>query len=267
MVDALLCLCFIGKYTMKRLLFVLAFALVGCMDTPPTTRAILDLDYASTSLGFRNSGALSAGRLLLWDQQDQTLVTLQSDIALSTLPPTTPVKLEASSVQGVTVSASVKLTDEAQAAIASEVRSNVAFEVKDAVRLNSTRVYDGLSSAYRDLTASGVNAFAAWRVADATENPDRYKYVLLVDEIRASSENITYQNSSTSSASFTIVDSINGDIRVEIPSNSTAKCSGENVTCYFNASVIRAFINDTGNLDYSPAAFSTSALVDALRKQ
>lgn len=252
---------------MVRFVFVFAFFLVGCADAPPATRAVLDLDYASTSLGFRNSGALSAGRLLLWDQREQTLVTLQSDIALSSLPPTAPVKLEASSVQGVTVSASVNLTEEAQAAIASEIRSNVAFEVEDAVRLNSTRVYDGLSKAYRDLASSGVNAYAAWRVGDATGNPDRYKYVLLVDEIRASSESLSYQNSNTSSASFTIVDSVSGEIRVEIPSNSTAKCIGENVTCYFNVSVIRAFINDNGNLDYSPAAFSSSALVAALRKQ
>lgn len=237
------------------------------MPTPPTTRAVLDLDYASTSLGFRNSGALSAGRLLLWDQQERTLITLQSDIALSTLPPSAPVKLEASSVQGVTVSASVNLTDEAQAAIASEVRRNVAFEVKDAVRLNSTRVYDGLSRAYRDLVASGVNAHAAWRVDDATGNPNRFKYVLLVDEIRASSESLAYQNSITNSASFTIVDSVSGEIRVEVPSNSTAECSGENVTCYFNASVLQAFINERGNLDYSPAAFSSNALVAALRNQ
>ena len=218
--------------SMRLVLFVVACALVGCTNTPSTTRAVLDLDYASTSLGFRNSGALSAGRLFLWDQQEQTLVTLQSDIELSTLPPTTPVKLQASSVQGVSVSASVNLTDEAQAAIASEVRSNVAFEVADAVRLNSTHIYDSLSRAYRDLVASGVNAHAAWRVSDATGNPNRFKYVLLVDEIRASSENLSYQNSSTNSASFTIVDSVSGEIRVEIPSNSTAKCSGQNVTCY-----------------------------------
>lgn len=250
---------------MRIILLILSFALVGCNGTTPTARAVLDLDYANTSLGFRNSGALSAGRLLLWDQQEQTLVTLQSDIALATLPPTSPVNLEASSVQGVTVSASVSLTDEAQAAIASEVRNNVSFVVQDAVRLNSTRIYSGLSNAYEQLTASGVNAFAAWRVADATGSPDRFKYVLLIDEIRASSETLSYENSSTNSASFSIIDRVSGEIRVEIPSNSTAECSGENVTCYFNASVIRAFINENGNLDYSPAAFSRTALVDAFR--
>lgn len=253
---------------MKNIALILSFSLlIGCTDAPPKTLAVLDLDYASTSLGFRNSGALSAGRLLLWDQQEQTLVTLQSDIELSTLPPTTPVKLEASSVQGVTVSASVNLTDEAQAAIASEVRSNISFEVEDAVRLNSTRVYDGLTRAYRKLAASGVNAQTAWRVGDATGNPNRFKYVLLIDEVQASSENLSYQNSNTNSASFTIVDSVNGEIRVEVPSNSTAKCSGEDVTCFFSASVIQAFINDRGNLDYSPAAFSSSELVAALRRQ
>ncbi|MEM6899811.1 MAG: hypothetical protein AAF583_08580 [Pseudomonadota bacterium] len=250
---------------MKKLLLVVPFLLASCGGDTATTRAVLDLDYASTSLGYRNSGALSAGRLLLWDQSEGTLITLQSGIQLNTLPPTTPVKLEASSVQGVTVSASVNLTQEAQAAIASEVRSNVSFEISDAVRLNSTNIYDGLSDAYRDLSMNGVNAYAAWRVGDATGNSDRYKYVLLVDEIQASSEQLSYENSSTNSFSFTIVDSVSGEIKVEAPSNSTAQCSGQNVTCYINAAVIKAFINEAGNLDYSPAAFNKRLLVDALR--
>ena len=248
---------------MKKLLLVIPFVLAGCGGEIATTRAVLNLDYASTSLGYRNSGALSAGRLLLWDQSEETLISLQSGIELSTLPPTTPVKLEASSVQGVTVSTSVNLTQEAQVAIASEVRSNVSFEISDAVRLNSTNIYDGLSAAYRDLSANGVNAYAAWRVADATGNSDRYKYVLLVDEIQASLERLSYENSNTNNFSFTVIDSVNGEIKVESPFNSTAQCIGQNVTCYFNAAVIEAFINEDGNLDYSPAAFSKSTLVDA----
>lgn len=250
---------------MRNVIYIFLFILIGCGGDVSTTRAVLDLDYSSTSLGYRNSGALSAGRLLLWDQTEGTLISLQSDIELSTLPPTTPVKLEASAVQGVTVSASVELTQEAEAAIASEVRRNVSFEVNDAVRLNSTKIYDGLSAAYRALAANGVNGYAAWRVEDATANSGRYKYVLLIDEIQASSESLSYENSTTTNFSFTVVDSVNGEIKIESPSNSTAKCSGQSVTCYINVSVIRAFINSNGNLDYSPAAFDKSELVSALR--
>jgi hypothetical protein len=251
---------------MKKICLAVTFVVIGC-DAPATktTRAVLDLDYASTSLGYRNSGALSAGRLFLWDQVDGTLVSLQSGIQLSTLQPTNPVKLEASSVQGVTVSASIGLTQEVEAEVASEVRSKVSFEVNDGVRLNSTRIYDGLSAAYRELSASGTNAYAAWRVEDATKNPERYKYVLLVDEVQASSEVLTYNNTETNRLSFRVVDAFNGEVLVESPSDSTAKCSGQKVVCYVNVSVLRAFINPNGGLDYSPSAFDRSQLVKAFR--
>lgn len=251
---------------MKRFLLIAPVLLCGCFgNDTPATRTVLDLDYASTSLGYRNSGALSAGRLLLWDQVEGSLVSLQSDIPLSTRNPTNPVRLEATAVQGVSVSASVNLTEEARTAIASEVRRNVSFVVEDAIRLNSSDVYSGLSDAYRRLNARGVNAFAAWRVEDATGNPNRFRYVLLVDEIQASSESLTYDGGTTSSISFTIVDSVNGEIRIESPSNVTATCSGQSATCYVNARVLRPFINESGNLDYEPTSYNRALLAHALR--
>ncbi|MCY4288761.1 MAG: hypothetical protein OXC63_09235 [Aestuariivita sp.] len=252
---------------MRRIFLILTFALASCVEVPLTTRAVLNLDYASTSLGFRNSGALSAGRLFLWDQTDQTLVNIQSDIDLPTRPATNPVTLEASSVQGVTISASVGLTDDVHAEIASEVQSNIAFKVEDVVRLNNFQVHNGLSSAYRNLQASGVNAEASWRIRDSIDDRKRFSYVLIADEITASSESVTYRDSSSDSTSLTVFDSAIGEkINVEIPSYSTAKCSGEKVTCYFNVRVFKVRINKNGNLDYHPHGYNKTELVEAFRK-
>ena len=254
---------------MKRfciLMSLLALGACGGTDLPnAATRATVNLDYASTSLGYRNSGALSSGRLMLWDTAADELVTLQSDIPLGNRAPTPPVRLEATSVRGASISGSVDLPKTVNTRIATELRNNLTFSISDAVRINATGVYSGISQAYRDLIDEGVNAFSAWRVADVTGQPSRYKYVLVTDEIRASDELLALDKSFSSDASFSIVDTVEGEVKVIIPASNTAKCSGAGVICYVNVSVLKVFLNDDGNLDYSPASFNSEKLVKALR--
>ncbi|MFZ5962305.1 hypothetical protein ACOXXX_05075 [Thalassococcus sp. BH17M4-6] len=251
---------------MRLALLPLLFLLLpACEPVQPTARAAVNLDYARTSLGYRNSGALSAGRLLLWDAEDNSLVTLQSEIPLGTAAPTQPVQLEATSVRGVQISSSATLSDQASAAIASKIRDDLSFVVKDAVRVNSTQVHSGISDAYKALQASGVNAFRAWRIADVTGDRSRYRFVVLTDEIRASEEEIRLDQSAGGTASFSIVDQVAGNVTVTVPASTTAKCSGDGVVCYVNAMVLRVFLNDSGNLDYEPSSFNSERLVTALR--
>jgi len=243
--------------------------LLGCAPnpSPPTTsQATVDLSYAGTSLGFRNSGALSAGRLFLWDLEENTLASLSSDVPLTRNSPTIPATLEASSVQGAAVVGTLNASPGFEGKVESEVRRNLSFTVVDAVRVDAAQTYSGLSEAYRRLQIDGVDAYRAWRVADATQNPNRYKFVLLTDEVRALEERVLLDNSASGSASFRVIDELAGEVLVTIPSNVSASCSGDNVTCYVNASVLTVFINSQGNLDYSPYAFSRKSLAEALRK-
>ncbi|MEL6753219.1 MAG: hypothetical protein AAFO57_04270, partial [Pseudomonadota bacterium] len=222
-------------------------------------------DYANTSLGYRNSGALSAGRLMLWDVQENDLITLAADVPVATLSPTPPVRLEATSIRGASFTASADIPETTSARISSEVRNNLSFSISDAVRINAAETYSAISRSYTTLISSGVNAFTAWRIADVTGMPDRYKFVLVTDEIRASDETVSLDSTFASGVEFAIEDTASGTVQVSIPSTTTAKCSGEEVICYVNVSVLTVFINDTGNLDYSPSGFDAIKLVNALR--
>lgn len=251
---------------MRKLYFIALLPLLAaCGQTPGTSQATIDLDYANTSLGFRNSGALSAGRLMLWDTSDNSLVSLATDIPLSSKAPTTSAKLEASSVKGASIKAGVKLTDKANGQIESNILNNLSFVITDAVRVDNTRVYSGISSAYTALIAEGVDPRRSWRVDDAVTSPARYKFVLLRDEVRASQETIVLDKSASGKASFTVTDEVSGDITVTIPNKTTAKCSGTQVVCYVNATVMQVYINASGGLDYAPVSYDRRALSRALR--
>lgn len=241
--------------------------LTGCMTNEPASRqATLNLDYASTSLGYRNSGALSAGQLYLWDQVDNQLVSLDPAIPLAEVGRSTPANLQAENVSGVEVSINGELSTAAKASIGHTVSTKVSFAVTDAVRVTTAQVYSAISQAYVNLGATGVDAFRAWRIADVTSNPDRYKFVLLIDPVLASNEELSINNKNSSGASFSITDKILGNVKVDIPQSTTARCSGTAVTCYLNARVMTVFINASGRLDYQPAALDRAKLSAALRR-
>jgi len=226
---------------------------------------MVDLDYTSTSLGFRNSGALSAGRLFLWDTKAEKLVTLDAAIPLESTLAAAPVDLRATSVRGALVSSSVKISSHTTAEIEAEVRNNLFFEVEGAVRVNNIGTYSAISDAYRELLGEGVNAYSAWRIESLTRDPDRFKLVLLVDEVRASREEIVIDRGGASGAFLTIVDEFAGEVKVAVPASTSASCSGKMATCYVSARALSVHLTDDGNLDYSPSTYEPDELVRALR--
>jgi hypothetical protein len=255
--------------------------LVGCLgmlaacgptiNTPTNGNvASIGLDYASTSLGFRNSGALSSGRLMLWDTEADDLVDLESDIPLPVSSLSPPADLAATNVNGVTVSSGLDLTGETIAEIGARVSGELVIDVRDATRETSSNAFTALSSAYRARQAEGVDAFRTWRVADATGNTERFRYVLLIDPVRAASESVRFKTEGGASVKVNVVDTAQGDISVSVADEAAARCrqaNAERAVCFVNAKVLRVFLNANGNLDYEPVSYSRSKLAQAFRKQ
>ena len=117
-----------------------------------------------------------------------------------------------------------------------------------------SRAFSGtLTAAYKALGPSGYDS---WRVENIIENPGRYKYVLLVDEVRAQSESLVYDRNLNGNLSFKVLDQAGGEIQVEVPENVTAKCSGANAVCYINAEVIVPYTTREGNTGFRTALSS-----------
>ena len=247
--------------------------MASCTPMPvvsPVATASIGLDYASTSLGFRNSGALGVGRLMLWDQETGELVDLDSAIPLQVASTSTPANLAATNVSGITVSANVQLASADLAEIGTSVSRDLTIEAKDAVRDTTINELTALSDAYRRHFDASEDVFRTWRVADAAGNPGRYKYVLLVDPVRASSETVQFSSTTSASANVTIVDTVQGKLSVKVPNNASASCSQvnrERALCFVNAKVLQVYLNASGRLDYQPVAYSRAALAEAFRKQ
>lgn len=255
----------------RSFLFIGALALSGCnlWSTQPVVSAnsvSVGLDFANTSLGYRNSGLYSPGRLYLWDQERNELTRIAQSVDLPEIGRTGPQTMEASRVGGFSLVTSATLPDTATAEIATRIERDLSFRIADAERVRNGRIYSAISEAYRRTIDEGVDAYRAWRVEDAVTQPSRYKYVLIIEPIYATSETITLDNTASGEASFTVASEELGAISVEIPETATASCSGAQALCYFDVAVMTASLNDNRNLDYTPAAYSSAALSEAFRK-
>lgn len=256
------------RYRIRSLTFIPLVALLtcgGCSWLFPK-KVDLDLDYANTSLGFRNSGAFSPGRLYLWDQDENKLVVLSSDIPLSQSVPSTPSTLKATSVTGFSIEGKADVVTQFKADIEAEVKKKLNFSAENASRIDATGNMGAMTKAYRNLHESDVNAFTAWRVGDATDHPEHFKYVLLTDVVTASEESIDVSGEKSGGLGISVADEWGADIRVKIPKDVSASCSGERAVCYFDAVVYKVFLNEKNNLDYEPVGFSKEKLSQAFKK-
>lgn len=241
----------------------------GPASTPKT--ATVDLDYASTSLGFRNSGALAPGRLMLWDVVANDLVVLEDAIPLPVTGATAPATLQATDVQGVDVQArgGGAFASVVSGEIKAAVSRDLVLQVEQASRESNQNARGAMSAAYAARQTEGADPFGGWRVADATQHPDRYRYVLLVNPVRAAKESIGFRASSGGSLAANVVGTAQGEIAVDFSGGASGSCaqSGADLpVCLFNVQVLQAFIQTNGNLDYTPVQFSREALSGAFRK-
>ncbi|MBP7000530.1 hypothetical protein [Amaricoccus sp.] len=256
--------------------FVCLIALAGCGGTPtpraggaPPGTAMIGLEYASTSLGFRNSGDLAPGRLYLWDLAGGDLVDIEAGIPLKVLSSSPPADRVASQVEGFTLAAGADVAGQARGEVRAAVSRDLRLDVTQASRDENADPRGAISAVYRARQAAGEDAFTGWRVRDATGNPDRYRYVLLVDPVRAASESVRFASQSGGSAGVGVVDTVVGSVEVSVPAETAASCrqsTGERPICFLNARVLRPFLNAANNLDYEPVAYSKEALSGAFRK-
>ncbi|MEM8538427.1 MAG: hypothetical protein AAGF56_11285 [Pseudomonadota bacterium] len=264
---------------MRILLIIAGLALLpGCFGNQ-TDVASLDMNFAKTSLGFRNTGNLSSGTLYLWDQAEgqNSLVRIASDIPLVERQPNPPGNRVATSVTGFAIQTSAQLTDAAIGEIQSEVINSVSFSSTNAITLENPQPERAMSATYaaqrREHEANPgetSNPFVSWRVADATQQPDRYKYVLLNNAVLASAESLSYNNEAGTTFDFDVPTGDGVNLNVRFNDSSSQSCTetvaGQRATCYISAKVYRVFLNEANNLDYAPVAASNNALADAFRR-
>ncbi|WP_176085794.1 hypothetical protein [Martelella sp. HB161492] len=251
---------------MNKLAFasLLLFFLAGCSKS-----AIVDLNYAQTNLGYRNSGGLAPGKIFLWDSEDNKLVDLHTIASLGSEPLAAPASYRASSVRGYSVALggqSPGINPAVEADISGAVSRNISYTVEDAIRVNNNKIYTAMKDAY---TALGEDGYRLWHVDDLRSGP-RYKLVLLVDPVLASRETLTYDKSAVANGRFTLKTAAIGKITLTFPNTGTSSCKAagsERAACFINAFVLDAWVKPDKLLGFSPATdFDPSALSSAFRK-
>jgi hypothetical protein len=246
------------------LLLLATLALPGCNGTGGVPA---DFDYASTSLGLRNSGLLEPGQLFLLDLSTATLLNLQETVPLaapgSVQPPAT---LVASNVSGVSFGATAEggaVSADAKAAF----ERSLSFRVEDAQRVGHSDVITAVSSAYaRDPDGNRER----WHIADLVGNPGRYRLVVLVNPTFARKEAIEFVSSVDVGGSGRFRTVKIGDTSFKVDTRSAARCeaaSDARVICFVGATLMRAslverdgeklvrFAIDGVGKDVLPAAF------------
>jgi hypothetical protein len=255
--------------------FLAVLSLSGCIEADvsgaaPVARAGVILDYANTSLGFRNSGALNEGRLMLWDRQENTISDLRTDIPLTEIRATAPATLNASGVNGFALSGGAMLGGQVGLEIAAAVSNQIAIAAVDAVRVTTSDGVTAVTDAFRRSTAAGEDPQSAWQIDSALAERERYRYVLLVDPVRAGSESVAFANEQSAASSVTLIDTALGQVSVSLPHNVSASCraaGSERATCFINAIALSVFQRRDGQPGFRSVGYSRAELSAALRAQ
>ncbi len=229
-------------------------------------RVTANVDYTKTSLGFRNSGALTAGKLYLWDTKRNELTDLRTPVELDERSKTNPATLTATSVSGFKLTGDAKVSDVALSQVALDFSRTATFEAKNAVRVDNYNIYTALSKAYKALRASGVDNYQAWHIGDIKSDHDRYKFVLTVDPVYATEETLSFNSPNSTSGKLIVSGTDVGKVEVSVPDNATATCKGQAAQCFVGLAVLDVYVKDDGNLEYVPnGAYDRDKLSDALR--
>ncbi len=254
-----------------RIIGMASILLVACGCGPDVkSRVSVELDYAPTSLGFRNSGALEPGQLMIWDRTNNSLTDIGSDIALQNVSEGPPRDLETNFVDAVKLNAGFNLTDSAKAQAGLAVSQNLKFIVKDAVRQKTSSPNVAMKEALRAQEQNNADAAESWRLEEVLAEPDRYAYVLLTDPVLAMSETITFGSDSTTSSELTITDAVQGQITVSLPKNVMASCKAASqvrVQCFIAAKVLRPVRRADGSVVFLILETPRATLADALRQR
>lgn len=239
---------------MRGIFFVgiTASLLAGCGSSTYTA----DMSFAkATGLGYWNSGLLPVGRLYLWDTHTNRLTQISDAIAFVQEPATEPpTNLNSTNVQGIAVEGSVG-SDAVKTAVSAEVGRQVTFEAKGAVRQRYGSIYTALGNAYAKEASDG-DVDTHWSVREATRPKSGLYYVLISGIIRANETTLSQKglNGSDNVADVTVsVPGIGKPISVKIVNGASIGCSGTGSACFFEATVLKPYINENRRLDFQPA--------------
>lgn len=262
-----------GTLPKAGLLMICGMLVSGCHHDIKTVP--VNLDYARTSLGYRNSGLLRPGSLFLWDTQTNELVSLSSDVVLPEVKPNSKTSIEAKNIRGIEVGLQAELPSVVAGEIKAAIRNNYVFVVNNATRATSQKRYSAISKTYATLRQDGQDPYNLWRIDDLAGNSSRYKMVLAESPVYADSE--TLQFLSGGDGSIKIKSPANQDVTftVKAPREDAAKCSGQPALCFINLFVLDVLLNTTTDqngqtvqkLGYRPSSgVDREMLPEALRK-
>ncbi|MEP0944689.1 MAG: hypothetical protein ABJH63_13715 [Rhizobiaceae bacterium] len=258
----------------KPLALLLATVAVGCHHKKVTTVPI-NLDYARTNLGYRNSGLIDAGSLYFWDMKENELVSLARDIPLTERKSSSTTSIEAKNIQGIEIGLQADIPRAVTGQIKAAIRNNYIFLVNKANKATSSKRFDAISKTYTQLRESGQDPYFVWRVSDLVSDPGRYKLVLAESPVYAESESLQFQSGGDGSISVQSPNNEKLSFDVKAPKERSAKCSGSPAQCFINLLVIDVRLKDSedesGNpvrtIDYRPSrGIDREKLPEALRK-
>tara|TARA_R110002020_G_scaffold88345_3_gene217045 strand:- start:1730 stop:2497 length:768 start_codon:yes stop_codon:yes gene_type:complete len=215
-------------------------ALAGC-DTYPT--ASPDFNFTKTSLGYRNSGLLSEGRIFFWDTDTNELIDLGDHVELRTTRTVGPQKFEAKNLSGFELTGSADLTPSAKAEVSAYISRNFAFEVAGAEKEESANPLDAVLAKYAEIQPA--NGYFRWRVEELTSDPQRYKLVVIKDPVYATRERISVNDEAGASGSIDVPTEAIGKVKVKISRAASALCEGTRALCFVNVHVAEARLNRT----------------------
>jgi hypothetical protein len=258
----------------KAFTLLLSILVVGCDHNKATTVPV-NLDYARTSLGYRNSGLLESGSLFFWDTQENELVSLYSGVPLTERKAPNTTSIEAKNIQGIEVGLEAEIPKVVSGQIKAAIRNNYVFVVNKANRATSSKRYSAISASYEELLIAGQDPYISWRVRDLVSKPKRYKLVLAVSPVYAESESLQFQSGGNGTISVQSPDNRKASFTVKAPKDRSAKCSGTPALCFINLWVLDVELKRTidensdeqRTLHYQPSiGIDSEKLPEALRK-
>jgi len=239
-----------------------AILLASCADTYTA-----NLEFArATGLGYRNVGLFTVGSLYLWDSEQNTLILLDDNVPLVPRPSTEePTLIVSTEVRGISVvGRGVTPANEASAELA--VGRQVQFRAEGAVRERYSSVYTGLSSTYVAQLAAGDDVRTRWRVDDASRLDSPLRYVVITGLVRADlTRTIIGGIDSESAGTFRVSVPELGSINVQFTNAQSSECAGDQAPCFFEVTVLKPYIGESGTLQYQPVPADLDRLSDAFR--
>lgn len=244
-----------------------ALVLAGCSETATVTPV---LEYAHTSLGYRNSGLLTAGELYIWDLQQNSLIPIGSADEFELRTKTDPTTLEAKNVRGfdVEISANAKveqISADFKSSFKSKLNNEFFFKAENASARTYKNTYGAISSEYRKL---GEDGYRLWRVKDLLQK-SRFKLVAVVGIVTATKEELSIKKDFENEFTLNVEGVGDTKFKVNFPNNTYGKCSGKNAICYFKVAVMDVSLGANKTLEYVPSSssdYSNASLSEAFRK-